>query len=162
MLDGVAVYVQLSSDGVVCKSRRLPPSPAAREATSVPIFDTSRNGVWPNARVAMNNDIVKPIPHRQLAPNNLRQERVSGLEVTPLLTANQENSVIPIGLPIHSPSKTPSPTVLARAGTSLPRTFTPALARANTGIITRDTQGCSPCSMRPSGVCNRSLCLSSS
>ena len=50
MLGGVAVYVQLSSDGVVCKSRRLSPSPAAREATSVPIFDTSRNGVSPNAQ----------------------------------------------------------------------------------------------------------------
>src|SRR5689334_13755532 len=97
-------------------STRIPASPAAREATSVPILDTSRNGVWANANVAMNKDIVKPIPHRQPAPSSLRQDSVSALEASPLLTASQENKMIPMGLPIHSPSATPSPALLVRAG----------------------------------------------
>jgi hypothetical protein len=33
----------------------------------VPIFDISSNTPSPNAKLAMNNDIVKPIPHSQLA-----------------------------------------------------------------------------------------------
>lgn len=43
----------------------LPHVPAAREAARIPIFDMSGKSLSPKARVAMNNDIVKPIPHSQ-------------------------------------------------------------------------------------------------
>src|SRR4029077_11807283 len=57
------------------RSRKmLPHSPAPTDAANVPILAISSSAPSPNAKFAMNNDIVKPIPQSQLAPKIFPQD----------------------------------------------------------------------------------------
>ena len=55
------------------------------------------------ARLAINIDMVNPIPPRQAPPANCGHETPSGMFARPLFTANHENRVIPTGFPNTSP-----------------------------------------------------------
>ncbi len=107
----------------------------------VPIFDKSSKVPSPNARVAMNNDIVKPIPPRQAAPKILPHDSSAGGVANPVLADVQAKNHIPMGFPKNSPSTTPRLTGCVAAAKPLPRIRTPALANANSGITRKLIQG---------------------
>lgn len=112
----------------------LPNVPAASEAPMVPIFDMSSETPPPNARVAMNNDIVKPIPASQAAPNRPVHESSGGGVASRIFAEAQAKPHIPTGLPMNSPRVTPKLTRCVAAAKLLPKTRTPAFANANSGL----------------------------
>jgi hypothetical protein len=140
--------------------KMLPHTAAAPEATRIPIFDISRKVPLLNARLAMNNDMVKPIPHIQLAPKTWRQETSVGGVAKLSLAESQATVKMPKGFPINNPRVTPKLTGCLTAATTFPRTRTPAFANAKRGITKKLTQGCKRCSIRCSGDSNSSHCIS--
>lgn len=121
--------------------KTLPHIPAAKEAASVPIFARSSNIPSPKAKLAMNNDIVKPIPHSQLAPKSAFHDISAGAVAKPIFTDIQANSHIPRGLPMNNPRTTPKLTGCRVADQIFPHNLTPALEKANSGITRKLTQG---------------------
>jgi hypothetical protein len=120
----------------------LPQIPAAREPAMVPIFDMLSKTAWsPKARPAMNSDIVKPIPHNQLAAKTLPHDRLAGAVANRLLADIQANNQIPIGLPMNNPRTTPRLTGCLKAGPTFPRIRTPAFASANSGMMRKLIHG---------------------
>ena len=81
--------------------------PAAREANRIPIFDMFRSASSLKARVAINNDIVKPIPHSQPAPKICLHDKSEGAVASRVFVDAQAKNHIPRGLPIKSPRATP-------------------------------------------------------
>ena len=88
----------------------------------------------------MNNDTVNPIPPSRETPAIFFQFIPAGISATPLFTASHVNRYIPRNLPSSKPAATAmltSPTMLP-----LPLNTTPALAKANSGSITKLTTPC--------------------
>jgi hypothetical protein len=81
--------------------------PDASEAVRIPILDMSSKTPSPNPSVAINNDIVKPIPQSPAAPNNALQERSTGAVACSDFVESRAKSHIPTGLPRNNPSTTP-------------------------------------------------------
>ena len=119
----------------------LPHIPAAREAAIVPIFDMSSKAPSPKARVAMNNDIVKPIPLRQPAPKIVLHDSSAGGVANPVFADNRAKDHIPKGFPMNNPRATPRLTGCVAAAKPLPSIRTPALANANSGMTRKLTHG---------------------
>jgi hypothetical protein len=120
---------------------QLPQIAAATEPAKVPIFDMSSRLPSPKAKIAMNSDMVNPMPQSQLAPKICPQETVAGRVANLALVAAQANSEIPMGLPRKSPSATPKLTEFFAAAATFPRMCTPALEKANIGITKKTTHG---------------------
>ena len=79
------------------------------DPNNVPVFPAA--SISPcNAKPAINNDIVKPIPARQPAPHRLLQFTPLGRRASPSRTANQLNPTIPRGFPTTSPTPTATDT----------------------------------------------------
>ena len=85
----------------------VPAIPARAEAESIPIFAISSSGPSPNAKLAINSDMVKPMPHSQLAPKICFQATPAGGEASVDLAPSHAKAVIPRGLPTNNPSVTP-------------------------------------------------------
>jgi hypothetical protein len=73
------------------------------------ILAAAKSDVSVSAWVAINSDIVKPIPASAPAPASWRQEYSSGLVATPSRTASTDATTIPTGLPILIPNFASSP-----------------------------------------------------
>src|SRR5687768_8062350 len=99
----------------------------------MPTFAASYNAVSPSARPPTNNDMVNPMPASQAAPKIARHDVPAGNSAQPSFTAIQLNSITPAGLPMSNPATTPSATRSASAPT--PARATPALAKANNGMM---------------------------
>ena len=100
----------------------------------------------------MNIDIVNPIEARKPRPMTLRIVRLSVGRTMPRRTSSKVESVIPNGLPTSRPNATPAATLVEKTDCmSSPANDTPALAMANTGMTTNDTNGCIACSSRCDG-----------
>src|SRR5580698_1158538 len=121
--------------------KQLPQIAAATEPARVPILDKSSRRPSPNAKIAMNSDMVNPMPQSQLAPKICPQETVVGRVANLALVASQANNEIPKGLPRKSPRATPRLTEFFAAATTFPRMCTPALEKANIGITKKTTHG---------------------
>jgi hypothetical protein len=119
----------------------LPHIPAAREAARIPILDMSSKAPSPKARVAMNNDMVKPIPHNEAAPRIFPHPSSAGDAANRIFADNQAENHISTGLPTNNPRATPRQTGCVAAVKTFPSTGTPALANANSGITRKLTQG---------------------
>lgn len=117
------------------------------EPEIVPIFP-ALNSSASNAKLAIKSDIVKPIPARHPAPTIDFHVTPVGKLAALAVTASQLNSTIPSGFPTISPRATAQATGCPTAGSSI---STPALAKANSGMITNATQGWSAASRRSSG-----------
>ena len=131
--------------------KRLPHSPAPKEAAKVPIFDMVSSVPSPNAKFAMNSDMVKPIPQSQLAPKTFPHDTCAGGVARRVMTDSRAKSQIPKGFPKNKPRATPTLTGCVAAAGTFPTIRTPALANANSGMMRKLTQGCSVCSMRCNG-----------
>src|SRR4029077_14392286 len=124
------------------RSRKmLPHSPAPTDAANVPILAISSSAPSPNAKFAMNNDIVKPIPQSQLAPKIFPQDTSAGGVARRTPTDSRAKSHIPTGFPRNKPSATPRLTGCRAAAVTFPSIRTPALANANSGMMKKLTQG---------------------
>ena len=107
----------------------------AIEAANTAILAAAKSVSTGNAWLAINSDMVKPIPASAPAPINCRHEYSSGLVAIPSHTAIADADTNPRGLPITNP------TIIASMRGSWPVnasgvTATPALARANSGSTT--------------------------
>ena len=96
--------------------RRLPRIPAEREPTRTAILPSDLrceviSGVRSvNDRVSTKMDMVNPIPPRQATANNIFHDAPSGIAPIFSLKAIQLATVMPYGLPMSNPRKTPRPT----------------------------------------------------
>src|SRR5208282_2110516 len=104
------LQIQDGCSALTLRRIRAPPAPARTEAPRMPIFDMSSWAPSPNASPAINNDMVKPMPHSQLAPIICFQLTPAGAAAIFNFVASQAAAVMPIGLLANSPSATPRAT----------------------------------------------------
>ena len=104
------------------------------EPNKMPILAESIKAASPaKAKPAMNMDIVKPTPAKNDTPMMCQVEISDGILMSLILLANKTNEVIPRLFP-KTRLTTIAVTRLNSNGAELFMT-TPALAKANTGII---------------------------
>ena len=90
----------------------------------------------------MNRDTVNPMPATAETATIIGQLAPSGRRARPVRVANQAAPVMPTALPTTRPSTMPAITTgTPGASTTLARTATPALARANSGRTTKLDHG---------------------
>src|SRR5260221_7740542 len=82
---------------------------ASNEPANVPSFAPFTGGAPSKASMAMNNDMVNPIPASHAYPSRDLQARPLGSFAIPDFTATNAAAVTPSGLPMISPAITPSP-----------------------------------------------------
>ena len=99
----------------------------------MPTFAESSTLVPWNASVAMNSDMVNPMPPNQAHPWSAVQLTPSGSVASRNRAAAHAAAVIPSGLPTTSPKITARVTLLADD----PLRPTPALENAKSGITTK-------------------------
>ena len=92
-----------------------------------------------NARLPTNKLIVKPIPVKIETPYKLNQLELSGICATPNLTAKKEKNITPTCFPTNNPKSIPRGTGIINEDSVKPSKETPALAKANKGIIINAT-----------------------
>src|ERR1700690_3943161 len=105
-------------------------TPAARGPARIPILDIFSKTPSPKARLAINNDIVNPIPPSQAAPKIARHDSSAGTAATPDFAAPQANNQIPSGLPTNRPRIIPRLTGCPVAAATLPKIRTPEFENA--------------------------------
>ena len=92
------------------------------------------------ARLVTKSATVKPIPARTPVPHIWPQVTPRGMDASPDRTAAKAKRVIPTGLPMSRPRATASPTCMAVPSPRVDASrWTPALARANSGMIRKAT-----------------------
>ena len=92
-----------------------------------------------NAKLPTNKLIVKPIPVKIETPYKPNQFELSGIWATLNLTAKNENNITPSCLPINKPRTMPRGTGIIKDDNVKPVKETPALAKANKGMIINAT-----------------------
>ena len=92
--------------------------------------------------------MVKPIPASSPPPVISLQSRSGGCIAIPKRTASQLKARIPTGFPMTKPTNTASVTALP---ISPGNNGKPAFANANSGMMTKPTQGCNANSSRSTG-----------
>ena len=110
-----------------------PTTPDTIDPARIPTLAESSKLVPSKASVAMNSDIVKPMPPSQAHPCNAVQLTPSGSEANRNRTAANAAQVIPSGFPMASPKITARVTVPPDD----PLKPTPAFENANSGITTK-------------------------
>ena len=83
----------------------------------------------------MNMLTVKPMPQSMAIPDNEAQVAPSGNCTIFAFTLSQHAIITPENFPITKPRNTPSPTPWVRLSMLMPSKHTPALAKANMGIM---------------------------
>ena len=128
-------------------SAGIPMAADTTEAAKIPIFAASCIAGG-KARLAMNSDIVKPIPVKKAPAPNIGQLKSGARVAKRMRTASQLKTKTPTGLPKTNPAMIAMET---RWPTSDSETLTPALASAKIGMITKPAQGCRINSIRSTG-----------
>jgi hypothetical protein len=128
-------------------SASTPAVPETTDALRIPTF-AEGSASSPNARSAMNSDIVKPTPVRSEPAASTDHRKPAGRLAQPARTASQASVKTPSGFPITNPATTASATGLAK---SLHAMRTPALASAKIGMTRNADHGCSAISRRSTG-----------
>ena len=91
------------------------------------------------AKFPTNKLIVNPIPVRTPTPYNLIQFEFEGISAILNFTDINENKNTPICFPKNKPHNIPSGTGASNELKEIPVKSTPALAKANKGIIPKAT-----------------------
>src|SRR5689334_20907701 len=118
-------------------SATIPATPATAEAAKIPVLAAARAGVVPNARPAMKSDIVKPMPVSTDPAASTDHLKFEGRVARRRRAASQLKLKTPAGLPRTRPA-----TTAVATGSLMPAhdSSTPALARANVGMMTNPDQ----------------------
>ena len=115
----------------------------------MPTFASSWRATASKARPVTNSETVNPMPAIAEIPTRCRRVVPAGKTARPRRSARKLKDDTPTTLPTTRPKATPRvmPEVMALESDS-PLMSTPALARANTGMITKPVTGWSRCSIR--------------
>ena len=113
----------------------------------MPILASSRSAWSVNARPVTKSETVKPMPATAPMPTNWRHETSVGSVPIRSRTANHVKAVTPTSLPTTRPTTTPWVIDDDHASANASAVIgTPALARANSGTMTKLDHGCKRCS----------------
>ena len=111
-----------------------------KDPAKTPILTPSIYSIFStNAKLPTNKLIVKPIPVKIETPYKLNQLELSGIWAIPNLTAKKEKNITPTCLPTNNPKSIPRGTGLIKEENVKPSKETPALAKANKGMIINAT-----------------------
>ncbi len=111
-----------------------------KDPDKTPILTPSMYWVFStNAKLPTNKLIVKPIPVKIETPYMLNQFELSGISAIPNFTAKNEKNITPTCFPTNKPKSMPSGTGSINEDIVKPSKETPALAKANKGIIINAT-----------------------
>jgi hypothetical protein len=124
-----------------------PTTPATNEAERIARLAVSSSRLLPNASVATKRDFVNPIPPGQGNPSARRHPIPCGREAIPGRADSQIAPNRPTGFPTGNPAMMPTATGSASAPRASRLSATPAVATANTGMLTKAAQPCSLCSI---------------
>ena len=110
------------------------------EPDKTPILTPSIYWVFStNAKFPTNKLIVNPIPVKMLTPYKFNQLALLGISAIFSLIETKENNRTPSCFPKKRPNKIPNGTGVKSEEKLIPSNETPALARANKGIIPKAT-----------------------
>src|SRR5262249_54085797 len=108
-------------------------------------------GATPNATAPRRRLMVKPMPPSTATPYKARHEAPAGMSARRSAISRPAPSTMPICLPRKRPAATPSATGCSRLPSDSSPSGRPALAKANTGMMTHDDHGLITCSSQIAG-----------